>query len=81
MKKDQKRPSSNFSFDFITNIVAADSCTTGYLVDVTAERVGGGSMAVVMMITGFSYTLTFRICQCSGMISQQLLRIDVCPHT
>ena len=43
MKKDQKRPLSNFSFDFITKILAADSCSTGYLVDVTPERVGGDS--------------------------------------
>lgn len=41
LKKDQKHPLSNFSFQFVTKIVAAHSSSTGYIVDVTPERVGG----------------------------------------
>lgn len=43
VKKDRNRPLSNFTFKFIKKVVSHHSSSTGYLVEVTPEAVGGDS--------------------------------------
>lgn len=40
IKRGVNRPLSNFSFKFVSKIVAEDSTSTGYLVEVHPESVG-----------------------------------------
>lgn len=42
-KKDWKRPLSNFTFQFVTKVVATSASSTGYVVEVTPESITSGS--------------------------------------
>ena len=41
VKKNARRPLSNFAFKFVTKIIASDSRSTGYLVEVNPESLQG----------------------------------------